>query len=210
MIAYFLDFFRCNYHLRDVIFKLQGFLSYGCNIQPLISSSYMQSPDKEQFLRAYDQHADAVFRRCLFKTSDRETARDLSQEAWMKTWDYLADGKEINHIKAFVFRVANNLIKDYYKKKKATTMGAMSDFDPQRIVDTLENIEAKARTKEVLRTLEDMKPSDRDVLTLSIVEGFGPKKIAHIKNKRENTVAVQLHRARKRLRKRLKNTSNDE
>jgi RNA polymerase sigma-70 factor (ECF subfamily) len=170
----------------------------------------MQSPDKEQFLRAYDQHADAVFRRCLFKTSDRETARDLSQEAWMKTWDYLTEGKEISHIKAFVFRVANNLIKDYYKKKKAKAMGKMSDFDPQRIVDSLENIEAKARTKEILRCLDDMKPKDRDVLTLSIVEGFGPKKIAEIKDQRENTVAVQLHRARKRLRERLKNTEDNE
>jgi RNA polymerase sigma-70 factor (ECF subfamily) len=170
----------------------------------------MQSPNKKQFLEAYDQHADAVFRRCLFKTSDREVARDLSQEAWMKTWDYLAGGEEINYIKAFVFRVANNLIKDYYKKKKAKAMGEMADFDPQRIVDSLENIEAKAQTKEILRCLDEMKPKDRDVLTLSIVEGFGPKKIADIKDKRENTVAVQLHRARKRLRKRLKNTEDNE
>lgn len=170
----------------------------------------MQTPNKEQFLAAYNQHADAVFRRCLFKTSDRETARDLSQEAWTRTWDYLVDGKEINNIKAFVFRVANNLIKDHYKKKKATAMGDMTDFDPQRIVDSLENIEAKARTQEVLRSLDEMKPADRDVLTLSMVEGFGPQEIAEIKDERENTISVRLHRARKRLRDRLKSTNNDE
>jgi RNA polymerase sigma-70 factor (ECF subfamily) len=170
----------------------------------------MQSPIKEQFLREYDKHADAVFRRCLFKTSDREVARDLSQEAWTRTWDYLVDGKEIDHIKAFVFQVANNLIKDFYKKKKATAMGDMTDFDPQRIVDSLENIEAKARAEEILRMLNEMKTADRDVLTLNIVEGFGPKKIAEIKDERENTVAVQLHRARKRLRQELNGELSNE
>lgn len=171
----------------------------------------MDQPDKNEFLEAYDAHADAVFRRCLFKTSDREVAQDLTQEAFTRTWSYLTDGNEIDHMKGFVFRVANNLIKDHYKKKSATAMGKMDNFDPQRIVDSMENIEAKSQANQLLRILENMKPADRDVLTLNIVEGFGPKTIAKIQDSRENTVAVQLHRARKRLRKKLDvtNTENE-
>ncbi len=163
----------------------------------------MQQPNKDNFLTVYDAHADAVFRRCLFKTSDREVARDLTQEAFTRTWEYLQDGKEIDHMKGFVFRVANNLIKDHYKKKSATAMGEMENFDPQRIIDSLENITAKSQVNQLLRELEDMKPADRDVLTLNIVEGFGPKTIAKIQDSRENTVAVRLHRARRRLREKL-------
>lgn len=163
----------------------------------------MQSFDKQDFLQAYDAHADAVYRRCLFKTSDHEVARDLTQEAFTRTWDYLTDGKEIDHMKGFIFMVANNLIKDHYKKKQAHNFGEMTEFDPSRIADSLENIEAKAEVEQVLRTLEDMKPADRDVLTLNIVEGFGPKTIAKIKDERENTISVRLHRARKRLRRQL-------
>lgn len=164
----------------------------------------MSDPDKQEFLAVYDKHADAVYRRCLFKTSDHETARDLTQEAFTRTWDYLSRGKEVRHIKGFVFTVANNLIKDHYKKKKAVQMGDLGEFDPQRIVDQLENIEAKAEVEQVLRALKTLKEEDRDVLTLNMVEGFGPKKIAEIKGERENTISVRLHRARKRLRKVLK------
>jgi RNA polymerase sigma-70 factor (ECF subfamily) len=169
----------------------------------------MQQPNKEEYLAVYDAHGDAVFRRCLFKTSDREVARDLTQEAFTRTWEYLQDGKEIDHMKGFVFRVANNLIKDHYKKKSATPMGKMENFDPQRIVDSLENITAKSEVNQLLRELEDMKSADRDVLTLHIVEGFGPKTIAKIKDARENTIAVRLHRARRRLREKLDIPNND-
>jgi len=168
----------------------------------------MQTPDKNEFLRVYDAHADAVFRRCLFKTSDREVARDLTQEAFTRTWNYIVDGKQIDHMKGFVFRVANNLIKDHYKKKSAKPMGEIDNFDPQRITDSLENIEAKAETEEVLRTLKELKPADRDVLTLNIVEGFGPQTIAKIQDVRENTVAVRLHRARRRLKEALDSSSS--
>lgn len=169
----------------------------------------MNQPDKNKFLEVYDEHADAVFRRCLFKTSDREVARDLTQETFTRTWSYLTDGKSIDHMKGFVFRVANNLIKDHYKKSSSTAMGRMDNFDPQRIVDELENIEAKTQANQLLRVLKDMKPADRDVLTLNIVEGFGPKTIAKIQDSRENTVAVRLHRARRRLREKLDIDDNE-
>lgn len=169
----------------------------------------MQSPDKDKFLQVYDAHADAVYRRCLFKTSDEEVAKDLTQEAFTRTWGYLQDGKEVEHMKGFVFMVANNLIKDHYKKQRAHAFGEMEEFDPQRITDSLENVEAKAEVEQVLRTLKQLKPTDRDVLTLNIVEGFGPKTIAQIKDERENTISVRLHRARKRLRKALNSSDQD-
>lgn len=165
---------------------------------------------KEEFLTVYDKHGDAVYRRCLFKTSDHEIARDLMQEAFTRTWDYLAGGKEIDNVKAFVFTVANNLIKDHYKKKKSIAMMDMGDFDPQRIVDEVENIHDKAEVQEVLRALEELKESDREILTLNMLDGFGPKEIGEIMDERENTVSVRLHRARTRLRSVLKFDTNDE
>lgn len=165
---------------------------------------------KEEFLTVYDEHGDAVYRRCLFKTSDHEVARDLMQEAFTRTWDYLAAGKDIDNVKAFVFTVANNLIKDHYKKKKSITMMDMGDFDPQRIVDEVENIQDKAEVQEVLRALEELKEADREMLTLNIVDGFGPKEIGEMLGERENTVSVRLHRARTRLRSVLNFDTNEQ
>ena len=164
---------------------------------------------KKEFLAVYDNHADAVYRRCLFKTSEHEIALDLMQESFTRTWDYLAEGKDVRNVKAFVFTVANNLIKDHYKKKKSIPMADMGDFDPHQIADQVENINDKVQVEEVIRALQQLKESDRDILTLSILDGFGPKEIGKIINERENTVSVRLHRARSRLRSVL-NISNDE
>src|SRR3989344_7065280 len=86
----------------------------------------MGSQDIEaSFLALYEAHADAVFRRCYFKTSNREVASDLVQEAFMRVWDYLAQGKQIDNMKAFLYTVTNNLIKDWYKKKKSIPLSHM-------------------------------------------------------------------------------------
>ncbi|MEX2515067.1 MAG: RNA polymerase sigma factor [Candidatus Paceibacterota bacterium] len=164
---------------------------------------------KTEFLAVYDDHADAVYRRCLFKTSDHEVALDLMQEAFTRTWDYLAEGKEVRNVKAFVFTVANNLIKDHYKKKKSITMADMGNFDPHRIADEVENINDKVQVEEVIRALENLKEADRDILTLNLLDGFGPKEIGKIMDERENTVSVRLHRARARLRSVLKLEDNE-
>lgn len=182
----------------------------GCNTIVVVSSILMSDLNtKKAFLSVYDDHADAVYRRCLFKTSDHETALDLMQEAFTRTWDYLAEGKEVRNVKAFVFTVANNLIKDHYKKKKATVMANMGDFDPHRIADEVESIDDKAQVEEVIRALQQLKESDRDILTLNMLDGFGPKEIGKIIDERENTVSVRLYRARERLRSVL-NIDNDE
>lgn len=164
---------------------------------------------KKDFLTVYDEHSDAVYRRCLFKTSDHEIAVDLMQEAFTRTWNYIAEGKEVRNIKAFVFTVANNLIKDHYKKKKAVAMADMGDFDPHRIADEVESIDDKVQVEEVIRALQRLKESDRDILTLSMLDGFGPKEIGEIMGERENTVSVRLHRARARLRSVLNISDNE-
>jgi RNA polymerase sigma-70 factor (ECF subfamily) len=119
------------------------------------------------------------------------------------------EGKEVRNVKAFVFTVANNLIKDHYKKKKAVTMADMGDFDPHRIADEVENIDDKVQVEEVIRALQQLNESDRDILTLNMLDGFGPKEIGKIMDERENTVSVRLHRARVRLRSVL-NITDDE
>ncbi len=76
------------------------------------------SAPEEEFLRVYDAHADAVFRYCARRVYDREKAKEIMQESFMKTWEYMTKGNVVKHIRAFVYRTATNLIIDTHKKKK--------------------------------------------------------------------------------------------
>ena len=45
-------------------------------------------------------------------------------EADSRTWLYLSQGKKIEYIRAFLYRVANNLIVDGSRKKQSSSLGA--------------------------------------------------------------------------------------
>src|SRR3989338_5881146 len=101
----------------------------------------------EQFEKAYDELSDAIFRHCWFKIGDREKAKDLMQETFTKSWQYIAQGTSVNNLRPFLYRVANNLIIDEYRKKKELSLdGLMAEgFEPSfdEIKSTEKAIDAK-------------------------------------------------------------------
>ena len=78
----------------------------------------MRNTTNDTFLTAYDKYADAIYRHCFFRVFSKEKAEELTQETFMRTWQYLEDGKEVLNLRAFLYRVANNLIIDHSRKKK--------------------------------------------------------------------------------------------
>ena len=86
----------------------------------------------EQFVKAYDDLADAIFRHCYFRIGDRERAKDLMQDTFTKTWQYITDGTPVRDLKSFLYRVANNLIIDEYRKKRELSLDSLmtEGFEP--------------------------------------------------------------------------------
>src|SRR3989338_11402702 len=83
----------------------------------------MLDTDKEQqCLEADTQRSDAIFRYCYYRVFDREKAKDYVQETYLRPWKYLAEGRKVDNIRAFLYRTATNLIIDESRKKKATSL----------------------------------------------------------------------------------------
>jgi DNA-directed RNA polymerase specialized sigma24 family protein len=64
----------------------------------------------EMFLDAYDKYSEAIYLHCFFRVFSRERAEELEQETFMKTWQYLLDGKEIKTIRPWGYRGSNKII----------------------------------------------------------------------------------------------------
>jgi DNA-directed RNA polymerase specialized sigma24 family protein len=47
---------------------------------------------EEQFLQAYEEYADAIFRHCAMRISDRERGKELMQETFLKAWESVRRG----------------------------------------------------------------------------------------------------------------------
>ncbi len=155
----------------------------------------------EAFFRAYDANADAIFRHCYLSIWNRERAKELMQETFMKTWEYLASGHEIQNLKAFLYRTATNLIIDHVRRRKESSLDALNEeygFDPA--ADETPRLENVIAGKEVFKILEKLEAPYRDAIIMRYVNELSPKEIAEITGETENVVSVHIHRGLKKLR----------
>ncbi len=154
---------------------------------------------KQAFLKAYDEHSDALFRHCFFKVSDRELAKDLLQETFVKVWTYLSKGKKIVNMRAFLYKTLNNLIIDEYRKKKNISLDSLAEdgFDPKadNLPNTLDIIDGERAIK-LLSKLDD---PYKETVFLRYVNGLEITEIAEITEQTENAVSVHIHRGLKKL-----------
>lgn len=161
-----------------------------------------QETTKAEFMEAFTEFGDAIFRFCLVKVSNQELAEDMTQEVFMRYWQYLRDGKEMQNTRAFLYTIANNMAKDWYKKKKSVSLDDQLDNAPEPAGNDLDP-EIAAQYREVLSAIDDLEENDRAVLILRYVEGLPPKEIAVILEESANVVSVRINRAEKRLRDKI-------
>lgn len=157
---------------------------------------------KEQFEATYRDQVDAVFRYCYFRTSDREQALDLAQDAFMRYWDAIADNKIIDNPRAFLFTIARNLIIDYYRKKKTLSLDALAETDENgyylpKGVSEMVNAEAHY----LINKIQELEPAFRQVVYLRYVEEMMPKEIAEVIGESVGAVSVRITRGLEKLRR---------
>ncbi len=157
---------------------------------------------EKEFMAAFDEYGDAIFRFCLMKVSSVELAEDMTQEVFCRFWQYLRDGNKMTNTRSFLYTIANNMAKDWYKKKKSVSLDDQLDAGHEPATRE-SGPEIMAQYKEVVETMEGMEERDRQVLLLRHVEGLDPKDIAEILKESANTVSVRLNRATKRLQQSL-------
>lgn len=163
------------------------------------------------FMEAYEAYSDAIFRHCFFRLSDRERALELTQETFTRAWNYLHEGKEVERMKPFLYRIAGNLIIEEYRKKKSVSLDEFlegenhdeSMVEGLRDGDELERIADAFDAERAGEALKELSESHREVLVLRFIDGLSPKEIAVHLEERENTVSVRIHRALQELRKKV-------
>lgn len=161
---------------------------------------------RELFVELYDAHADAIFRFCYFKTGDRETAKDLTQDIFIKAFNHMIK-EEVRNQKSFIYAIAKNTVIDFWRKSKSLTESSLPEgfFASMAAKD---NTETAIDYSIFLSLLDKLSPSDREVIVLRYVEDMSSRDMAEMLGERENTVLVRISRAREKLRELLKNIEN--
>ena len=156
-----------------------------------------------EFLQAYEAYADAIFRHCLYRVYERERAVELVQDTFMKTWEVVSAGEEIRNIRAYLYRVAHNLIVDEARRRKIRKSVSLDElredtgFDPGH--DERPIIDRRMQGDEAMKLLMELSSEDKEVLVMRYVDELEPREISTVLNVSPNVVSVRLHRALKRL-----------
>jgi|SRR3989344_1931016 len=155
-------------------------------------------PDKalleRQFTEAYDAYSDAIFRYCYYRVFDRDKAKDFMQEAYCRTWKYIAEGKKVDNLRAFLYRTANNIIIDEFRKKKSFSLNQIMEKGFTPSIDMREKTEHYFAGQEIISIVKSLDEKYRDVIILKYVEGLSTKEMAMVLEETENNIYVRLNR----------------
>jgi len=166
----------------------------------------MQEPvENREFLQAYNDLADPIFRHCYFRVFDREKAKDIMQDVFLKTWKYIADGNNIENIKAFIYKIANNLIIDNSRKKNTESLDDLKEKGFDVGENKKQILENKIDASHIIIVANQLSQDYKEVIIMRYLEGLGPKEISEILGLTETNVSVRINRGIKELKKLLVN-----
>ena len=158
--------------------------------------------DSEAFGDLVLRYERRLIRVILRFVHDQETARDLAQEAFLRTYQRLDQFDPSRRFGPWLFRIGVNLTLDHLRRRKRrgrwalfTDVGKETQPDPE-VADPRRALDL---SQEVRAVLDEMPENYRSVLVLRDLESFSTSEIAAILDRKEATIRWRLAEARNRF-----------
>lgn len=152
--------------------------------------------DLEAFERLYRAHVAVVFGITRRMTRDPHEAEDATQRAFILAWEHLCDLEDDERFRAWLYRLATNLvISDLRTKARRQTN---DELDLDGLAGARASLDAAV---DLERAIDSLPPQARRVFLLHDVEGFKHHEIATETGLATGTSKAHLHRARTLLRR---------
>lgn len=161
-------------------------------------------PTIEDFTSIYDLYQNAIARYCSFRCRDTEVGHDIKQAVFLRFWICLERKEEILHTRAFLYRIAHNLVVDYVRKKKDMSLDQLLETGFEPAMDPWPQISSQLDCEKPLVQLKAMDNEFGTVLHSRYVLGLPPSEIARRTGETANTVSVRIFRGLRHLRTMLK------
>lgn len=157
----------------------------------------------EQIVR---QHQSRVFALAYHYTGNREEARDLAQEVFVRVFQNLGSCATGQHFLPWLIRITRNICIDQIRRKKARPpaqdipadeIRTLSDFS----LDPAQSWEAKSRRNLLRRALQNLSELSREIIIMKEIQGLKFEEISTLLNVPMGTLKSRSHRARIELAK---------
>ena len=174
---------------------------------------------EEVFLDLVKQYQTQIYQHALYLLNDRDDAKDVTQETFIKAWNYNAELR-LETVQSWLLKCANNLCIDLLRRRRFQVPLAMGDTEE---IETLIHYQQEGTASEssnpspeelyirqerqrlVRQAIAQLPLHFRTVVVMRKIEGLSFEVIAETLNQPVGTVKSNMFRAKKRLREILGN-----
>jgi RNA polymerase sigma-70 factor (ECF subfamily) len=165
--------------------------------------------DMGAFEELVARHRDKIYARAFSMMRNEDEAVDLSQEAWVKSWQRLNQFHGESSFGTWVTRIVINLCLDQLRKRKRQRAESIEEMDeesggverhmPAITVNPAERLERGELRKKIDAALGQLSHEHRTVLVLHEFEDLEYKEIARTMDCSIGTVMSRLFYARRKM-----------
>ncbi len=165
-----------------------------------------QRRDPEAFGVLYEEHFDRIYRYALLRVRNQADAEDITQQVFLRALESIGSYRwRGTPFASWLFRIAHNLVVDYWKKKsrERTVAVAPEEIDEAASVsdDPAALAELKFDMKQLSAACEQLSDGQREIISLRFAGGLSVAEAAKVMGKSEGAVKVLQHAALVKLRR---------
>ena len=161
-------------------------------------------PPGDVLLRAFNDMRDELVSTLMYMLGNRDDAQDAAQETFIKCWRTQNSLKDVQNLRAWIFRVGLNTAKDmqrsaWHRRAKPLLGGeAMKVSQADLPVQNMEHQETLERLRQAITTL---RTEEKEIFLLRQNGELTYEQIAEMRHVPIGTVKTQMRTALQKLRK---------
>ena len=144
----------------------------------------------------------------FYRTRSQMDAEDLTQDVMLKTYKHIGRLKSPEVFRSWLYRIAVNRVRDYYRKKQFKSMFGMVSMDeenfhePEEMAVAPEAVNGISR-KDFWRQIEQMLTAlsrmEKEVFLLRFFDQLTITEMSAALKKNESTIKTHLYRALRKV-----------
>ncbi|MDR1160963.1 MAG: sigma-70 family RNA polymerase sigma factor [Tannerellaceae bacterium] len=150
----------------------------------------------------YDTYSRKMMGVCLRYTNDRETARDLLQDGFVKVYSSIGSYTGNGSFEGWMRKIFVNCALEYLRK--SDVLREAIDLDnTTELANPDSSVVSTMSANELLTLIGELPAGFRTVFNLFAIEGFSHKEIGELLNITESTSRSQYTRAKQLLQRKI-------
>lgn len=177
------------------------------DLGPLVDLA--KNGDADAFGQIYDALVKPIYR-YIYCRVEQQIAEDLTEETFLKAWQNLSKYKQGAYpFSAWVFKIAHNLICDYYRKHEVSSEIDENVADTKSDASPSYQLNVKLNQLKLRKAIHKLPENYQQVIVLKYINEEENSVIAKVIGKTEGAVRTLQFRALEKLRSLLGEKKED-